>query len=71
MAILKRSVLISGHSTSISIENEFWDELKAIANSKNTSITKLIEEIDKTRTGNLSSSIRLYVLKELKAQTPN
>lgn len=71
MAILKRSILICGHGTSISIENEFWDELKAIASSKNTSITKLIEEIDKTRTGNLSSAIRLYILKELKTKIPN
>ncbi len=60
--IRKRSVKISGHRTSVSIENGFWDALKDIAAAKAISVNALIEEIDRDRQGNLSSAIRLYVL---------
>ena len=59
----KRSVDIDGHRTSVSIEAPFWDALREIAEKKNLSVNQLIAEIDKNRTGNLSSAIRVYVLR--------
>lgn len=58
----KRSVLIAGHPTSVSLEEEFWEALKGVAQVRGLSVNALIEEIDRTRTGNLSSAIRVYVL---------
>ncbi len=60
--LLKRSVTIAGHATSISLENAFWVRLKEIAALKNSSLNQLVSEIDKTRTGNLSGAIRVYIL---------
>ena len=65
MAVEKRSVLVAGHRTSVSLEPEFWDALKAIAERRNTSLNRLIAEIDAERSGNLSSAIRVFVLKSL------
>ena len=64
----KRSVNILGHQTSISLEEEFWSELRAIADEKELSLNKMIAEIDRTRgtNKNLSSAIRIYILKSLK-----
>ncbi len=70
--MLKKSVIIAGrHSTSISIEEEFFEELKAIAQKNNVSINKLITQIDSNRAEdeNLSSAIRLYVLRVIKEKT--
>ena len=62
----KRSVNIHGHQTSISMEAEFWDALKDIAERENLSINKLIAKIDDAREGhNLSSAIRIYILKSV------
>ena len=58
----KRSVRLAGHKTSVSLEEAFWDELRAIAAARDLSLSRLIEEIDTARGGNLSSAIRLYVL---------
>lgn len=58
----KRSVLIAGHPTSVSLEEEFWDALKAEAATRGISVNALIEEIDAGRAGNLSSAIRVFVL---------
>jgi len=59
----KRSISISGHGTSITLEDAFWQALKDIAASKNMSVQKLIEKIDmKRETDNLSSAIRIYIL---------
>ncbi|MFN4283327.1 MAG: ribbon-helix-helix domain-containing protein [Alphaproteobacteria bacterium] len=66
--VRKRSVLIAGHKTSVSLEEAFWDELRAAAAEKNMPLGKLIEEIDTARGGNLSSAIRLYVLDRLRAK---
>ena len=60
----KRSITIAGHRTSITIEDVFWDTLKAIAKSKRIPMTKLIEEIDAGRDGNLSSALRTYAMEE-------
>ena len=60
--IKKRSVVISGHRTSISLENVFWESLRVIASANGQSVNQLVTEIDRQRTGNLSSAIRTYVL---------
>jgi len=62
MSVQKRSVLIAGHATSISLEREFWSALKDLARGRGISVNRLIEEIDRTREGNLSSAVRVYVL---------
>ena len=64
--IVKRSVVIDGHRTSVSIEPEFWDALTALAKSQGRGVNSLIAEIDRARDGNLSSAIRVYVLKALR-----
>ncbi len=68
--IIKRSVRIAGHATSVSVEQPFWEELQKIADQKGKSLNKMIAEIDAARgTSNLSSAIRLYILNELKNST--
>lgn len=72
LKIRKRSVLIAGHATSVSLEEAFWEALKEITEAKGLSLNALITEIDAERSGdtqgklsgaNLSSAIRVYVLK--------
>ncbi len=58
----KHSIKISGHDTSITLEDEFWDALKEIAAKKGVSLNSLIAEIDAQRKGNLSSALRVFVL---------
>ena len=60
-----RAVRIAGHRTSLSVEDAFWDRLKAIAGRRGLSINRLIEEIDTARAGNLSSAVRVYVLNDV------
>jgi len=62
----KRSVSIRGHRTSLSLEDAFWDELSDSARSRGISVAALITEIDRTRTGGLSSAVRLFILEDLK-----
>ena len=62
--IRKRSVVIAGHRTSISVEDAFWDAFLDIATMREISANQLITEIDRERQGNLSSAIRLFVLAE-------
>jgi len=59
----KHSIVIAGHQTSITLENIFWGQLKDIAAAQNISLSKLVADIDSTREGNLSSAIRVFVLK--------
>ncbi len=66
--IQKRSVIISGHRTSVSLEPEFWGALKEIAQHRGMSINELVTEIDGQRRGNLSSALRVYVLTFLQAR---
>ncbi|MFC3227825.1 ribbon-helix-helix domain-containing protein [Marinibaculum pumilum] len=61
-AVKKRSVVVSGHRTSISLERIFWDCLRDIAAQRGLTINQLVSEIDAGRSGNLSSAIRVYVL---------
>jgi predicted DNA-binding ribbon-helix-helix protein len=62
--ILKRSVAVAGHITSVSLEDPFWSALKEIADAQHETLSNIVTEIDRTRqTGsNLSSAIRLFVL---------
>lgn len=61
--ILRRSIVIAGHKTSVSVEDEFWDSLKEIASERGTSVGRMIGAIDGGRKhANLSSAIRLFVL---------
>jgi predicted DNA-binding ribbon-helix-helix protein len=63
VSLKRRSVVIDGHRTSISIEPEFWDALSDIARTQGRNVNVLIAEIDRARDGNLSSAIRVFVLK--------
>ncbi len=69
--VIKRSVSIAGHLTSISLEEPFWIELQNIAKAEKISLSKLIARIDKSRGTNLSSALRLYVLYNSKNYWPN
>lgn len=60
--IRKHSVTISGHRTSLSLEQAFWNALKDQAHAEGLSVAGLIEKIDRDRSGNLSSAIRVYLL---------
>jgi len=61
--IMKRSIVIDGHKTSVSLEEPFWLGLKEIADSRNTTLSSVVLAIDAGRhEGNLSSAIRLFVL---------
>jgi predicted DNA-binding ribbon-helix-helix protein len=61
--IRKRSVTLAGHRTSLSLETEFWEALKAAARSDGLSLNALIGGIDQGRSGNLSSAVRIYLLR--------
>jgi predicted DNA-binding ribbon-helix-helix protein len=62
-SIVKRSVVIDGHKTSVSLEEPFWTDLKNIAHTQQTTLSELVTKIDGAREqGNLSSAIRLFVL---------
>ena len=67
-AIVKRSINIAGHPTSVSLEQEFWDGLKAVAKQQQISVSELVTEIDKSRDGGLSSALRVYVLNKARAE---
>ena len=67
-SVIKRSVAIAGHKTSVSLENEFWSDLRKIANAQEATLSNVVAEIDKKRkNGNLSSAIRLFVLDQVRA----
>lgn len=63
--IIKKSVKIGNHATSVTLELAFWNRLKEIANKQNCSIRSIITKIDEENAGkcNLSSAIRVYILK--------
>src|SRR3979490_411943 len=67
--VVKRSVVLAGHKTSVSLEGAFWESLKEIAGSGNMSLSDLLTAIDSGRHhGNLSSAIRLFVLNYYREQ---
>lgn len=64
----KRSVVVAGHATSVSLEAAFWDILKEIAAERQVSVNRLIADVDDGRTGNLSSALRVFVLDHLRSR---
>jgi len=67
--VVKRSIVIAGHKTSVSLEDAFWKGLKEIAGSRDLTLSDLVSTIDSERRhGNLSSAIRLFVLNHYRAQ---
>jgi predicted DNA-binding ribbon-helix-helix protein len=75
--VVKRSVAIAGHKTSISLEHDFWSALKDIARDRDLTVSDLVAVIDAERkAGNLSSAARLFVLEHFRtkahaARTPH
>jgi predicted DNA-binding ribbon-helix-helix protein len=70
-AVVKRSIVIAGHRTSISLEDAFWTSLKNIARQRGTTLSDLVAAIDHKRgNANLSSAIRLFVLDHYRASAP-
>ena len=68
-AVIKRSIVLAGHKTSVSLEDAFWAGLKEFSKSQNTTVSNLVTDIDlQRRNGNLSSAIRLFVLEQACAQ---
>ena len=63
-SIGKYSVALDGHRTSVSLEPEFWQALKEIAAARRESLSALVTEVDRTRQGNLSSALRVFVLRQ-------
>ena len=64
----KHSLVIAGHATSVSLEQEFWDALKELADRRGIALAALIAEIDAERRQNLSSALRLHVLNSLRSK---
>jgi len=60
--VKKRSVLVAGHATSLSLEAEFWSALREIARRRGVSLNRLVASVDASRRGNLSSALRVFVL---------
>lgn len=63
-SVKKRSVVVHGHRTSVSLESIFWDALRELAAARRRTVNQLVSEIDAGRGGNLSSAIRVFVLTE-------
>jgi predicted DNA-binding ribbon-helix-helix protein len=67
--VIKRSIVIAGHKTSVSLEDAFWKGLKDIAGTRDMTLSELVAAIDSDRRhGNLSSAIRLFVLDHYRNQ---
>ena len=68
-AVIKRSIVLDGHKTSVSLENEFWHGLREIAVRENTPLSTLVGKIDRERNScNLSSAIRVHVFNYFRTQ---
>lgn len=69
-AVVKRSIVIAGHKTSVSLEDDFWNALKEIKGSQNMTLSGLVADIDVRRLhANLSSAIRIFVLHHYRSQS--
>jgi len=69
--VVKRSIVLHGHKTSVSLEDEFWKGLKEIAGKRLMTLSTLVDGIDVQRQqGNLSSALRLFVLDFYRSQIP-
>jgi predicted DNA-binding ribbon-helix-helix protein len=66
---VKRSIVVGGHKTSVSLEAAFWNGMKTVAAERGRTLSELVSEIDADRQqGNLSSAIRLFVLGHYKSR---
>jgi predicted DNA-binding ribbon-helix-helix protein len=65
--LVKHSVRIAGHATSLSLEPAFWAALCEIAARRGVAVNALLTAIDAERSGNLSSAVRLFVLERCRA----
>ena len=69
--VVKRSIILAGHKTSVSLEDEFWRGMKEIAGKRLMTLSTLVDAIDSQRQqGNLSSALRLFVLDYYRSQIP-
>lgn len=66
--VVKRSVVLAGHKTSVSLEDAFWKGLKEIARADDRTLSAIVGELATRRHGNLSSAIRVFVLDYYRAQ---
>jgi predicted DNA-binding ribbon-helix-helix protein len=68
--VIKRSVVVAGQKTSISIEDAFWSELKDLARRQNRTVSDLVHAIHTARGegANLSSAVRVYILDQLRSR---
>jgi predicted DNA-binding ribbon-helix-helix protein len=67
--VVKRSIVVAGHKTSVSLEEAFWNGMKEISALRNITLSELVGEIDSNRQqGNLSSAIRLFVLEHFRSR---
>jgi len=68
-SVVKRSIVIDGHKTSVSLEDPFWNDLKNIARTRSLTLSELVAKINASRDhSNLSSAIRLYVLSSFRSE---
>jgi predicted DNA-binding ribbon-helix-helix protein len=67
--VVKRSIVVGGHKTSVSLEEAFWNGMKEISGQRSMTLSEMVGEIDNNRQqGNLSSAIRLFVLDHFKSR---
>ena len=70
--IIKRSIVLNGHKTSVSLENEFWEGLRQIADAQKSKVSAMVQQIDRERTNrNLSSAIRIFVFNHFRERLAN
>jgi predicted DNA-binding ribbon-helix-helix protein len=67
-AVVKRSVIINGHKTSVSLEQPFWDVVREVAAAEHMTVSALLRKIDRERDhANLSSAVRVFVIDHVRA----
>jgi len=67
MYLRPRSISVAGRRTTVRLEEAYWDELRRMAAEKRMSITQIVTAIDATRPRNLSSAIRVFILRDIRA----
>jgi predicted DNA-binding ribbon-helix-helix protein len=71
-SVVKRSIIRGGHKSSVSLEDQFWEALREIADQRKLKVSELVAKIDQSRTNNnLSSAIRVFVLGHFRAGKPH
>jgi predicted DNA-binding ribbon-helix-helix protein len=68
--VAKRSICPNRHNTSVTLEDAIWESVNEIAHHRRISVSDLVAEIDARRQGNLSSALRLFVLRFYRSQIP-